>query len=108
MPPAPWPQRRRVVRSVPAPPRRHPSPATSPPSSVSPYIAVPAVTTSVASASDMLSGTATSVDVVDGIFGESTISRESVGAMALVDVTVVQAVVEAGGVHALAAALALP
>jgi hypothetical protein len=37
------------------------SPATSPPSSVSPYMAVPAVTTSVASSSDMVSGMATSV-----------------------------------------------
>src|SRR6266480_1518088 len=37
------------------------SPATRPPSSVSPYIAVPAVTTSVASSSDMVSGMATSV-----------------------------------------------
>ena len=37
------------------------SPATSPPSSVRPYIAVPAVTTSVASASLMVSGTRASV-----------------------------------------------
>ena len=37
------------------------SPATSPPSSVSPYIAVPAVTTSVASSSDIVSGIATNV-----------------------------------------------
>ena len=37
------------------------SPATSPPSSVRPYIDVPAVTTSVASASLMVSGTRASV-----------------------------------------------
>ena len=37
------------------------SPATRPPSSVSPYIAVPAVTTNVASSSDMESGMATNV-----------------------------------------------
>ena len=37
------------------------SPATSPPSSVSPYIAVPAVTTRVASSSDIASGIATNV-----------------------------------------------
>ena len=37
------------------------SPATSPPSSVRPYMAVPAVTTSVASSSDISSGIATSV-----------------------------------------------
>jgi len=37
------------------------SPATSPPNSVRPYIAVPAVTTSVASSSDIASGIATSV-----------------------------------------------
>ncbi len=37
------------------------SPAISPPSSVSPYMAVPAVTTSVASSSDMLSAMRISV-----------------------------------------------
>ena len=47
------------------------------------------------------------VDVVDGVFGEAAIGGEAVGAMALVHLAVVQAVVEAGGVHALAAALAL-
>jgi len=49
-----------------------------------------------------------SVDVVDGIFGEPAIGREAVGAVALIHVAVVQAVVEASRVHALAAALALP
>ena len=47
------------------------------------------------------------VDVVDLVLAEAAVGGEAVGAMALVDVAVVQAVVVAGGVHALAAALAL-
>ena len=80
-----------------------PSPAMIPPITSRPYIAVPAVTISVASASrhfvrDMHHG----VDVVDRVFGEAAIGAEPVGAMALG----AKAVVEARGVHALAAALA--
>ena len=47
------------------------------------------------------------VDVVDLIFAEAAVGGEAVGAMALVDVAIVQAVVVTGGVHPLAAALAL-
>ena len=47
------------------------------------------------------------VDVVDLVFAEAAVGGEAVGAVALVDVAVVEAVVVAGGVHALAAALAL-
>src|SRR5262249_30489659 len=47
------------------------------------------------------------VDVVDLIFAEAAIGGEAVGAVALVHVAVVEAVVVARGVHALAAALAL-
>src|SRR5690606_18705663 len=47
------------------------------------------------------------VDVVDRVFGKAAVGGEAVGAVALVDVTVVLSVVVAGGVHALAAALAL-
>ena len=47
------------------------------------------------------------VDVVDLVFAETAIGGEAVGAVALVDVAVVEAVVVAGGIHALAAALAL-
>jgi hypothetical protein len=56
------------------------------------------VTTSVASASLMVY-----VDMVHGIFGETAVGRESVGAVTLVGFSVV----EARGVHALAASLAL-
>ena len=47
------------------------------------------------------------VDVVDLVFAEAAVGGEAVGAVALVDVAVVQAVVVAGRVHAFAAALAL-
>ena len=47
------------------------------------------------------------VDVVDLIFAKAAVGGEAVGAMALVDVAVIEAVVVARGVHALAAALAL-
>ncbi len=47
------------------------------------------------------------VDIVDLVFAEAAIGGEAVGAMALVDVAVVEPVVVAGGVHAFAAALAL-
>ncbi len=47
------------------------------------------------------------VDVVDLVFAEAAVGGEAVGAVALVDVAVVEPVVVAGGVHALAAALAL-
>ena len=43
------------------------------------------------------------VDVIDGVFGEAAVGGEAVGAMALVGLPIVQA----RGVHALAAALAL-
>ena len=71
-------------------------------------MAVPAVTTSVASSSDMPSGIGDQrIDVVDLVLAEAAVGGEAVGAVALVDVAVVEAVVVAGGVHALAAALAL-
>src|SRR3954468_13197859 len=47
------------------------------------------------------------VDVVDLVLAEAAVGGEAVGAVALVDVAVVLAVVVAGGVHALTAALAL-
>ena len=47
------------------------------------------------------------VDVVDLVFAEAAVGGEAVGAVALVDVAVIEPVVVAGGVHALAAALAL-
>src|SRR5262252_2771750 len=47
------------------------------------------------------------VDVVDLIFAEAAVGGEAVGAVAFVDVAVVEPVVVTGGVHALAAALAL-
>ena len=47
------------------------------------------------------------VDVVDLIFAEAAVGGEAVGAVALVDLAVIEAVVVARGVHALAAALAL-
>ena len=47
------------------------------------------------------------VDVVDLIFAEAAVGGEAVGAVALVDLAVVEPVVVTGGVHALAAALAL-
>ena len=47
------------------------------------------------------------IDIVDLVFAETAIGGEPVGAMALVDVAVIEAVVVAGGVHALAATLAL-
>src|SRR5262245_11832804 len=47
------------------------------------------------------------VDVVDLIFAEAAVGGEAVGAVTFVDVAVVEAVVVTGGVHALAAALAL-
>ena len=47
------------------------------------------------------------VDVVDLVFAEAAVGREAVGAVALVHVAVVEPVVVTGGVHALAAALAL-
>ena len=47
------------------------------------------------------------VDVVDLVFAEATVGGEAVGAVTLVDVAVVQSVVVAGRVHALAATLAL-
>src|SRR6202165_2997703 len=45
------------------------------------------------------------VDVVDLIFAEPAVGGEAVGAVALVAVAVVEPVIEAGGVHAFAAAL---
>src|SRR5262249_49820524 len=48
-----------------------------------------------------------SVDVVDLIFAEAAVGSETIGAMSLVDIAVVETVVMAGGVHAFAAALAL-
>src|SRR5215831_3481936 len=47
------------------------------------------------------------VDVVDLIFAEAPVGGETVGAVTLVHVAVVEPVVVTGGVHALAAALAL-
>src|SRR5262249_59055074 len=47
------------------------------------------------------------IDVVDLIFAEAAVGGEAVGAVTFVDVSVVEPVVVAGGVHALAAALAL-
>ena len=47
------------------------------------------------------------IDVVDLIFAEAAVGGEAVGAVTFVDVAVVEAVVVTGGVHALAAALAL-
>src|SRR5690606_4988263 len=47
------------------------------------------------------------VDIVDRVLGKAAIGGEAVGAMTLVDVAVVLAVVVAGRVHAHAAALAL-
>src|SRR5262249_36560595 len=47
------------------------------------------------------------VDVVDLIFAEAAVGGETVGAVAFVDVAVIEPVVVTGGVHALAAALAL-
>ena len=47
------------------------------------------------------------VDVVDLIFAEAAVGGEAVGAVAFVHVAVIEPVVVAGGVHALAAALAL-
>ena len=44
----------------------------------------------------------------DHVFGKSAVRRESVGAVTLVDVAVVEAVIVARRVHPLAAALALP
>src|SRR5215468_9185658 len=46
-------------------------------------------------------------DVVDLIFAEAAVGGETVGAVAFVDVAVIEPVVVTGGVHALAAALAL-
>ena len=84
------------------------SPATSPPSSVRPYMAVPAVTTSVASSSDMVSAILISVlMLLTAYSAEAAVGGEAVGAVALVDLAVVEAVVQAGRVHAHAAALAL-
>ena len=48
------------------------------------------------------------IDVVHGVFSKAAIGGEPVGAMPLVNVAIVLAVVVAGRVHALAAALALP
>ena len=84
------------------------SPATRPPSSVRPYIAVPAVTTKRRLLVRHRFGNGDhGVDVVDLVFAEAAVGGEAVGAVALVDVAVVEAVIVAGGVHALAAALAL-
>src|SRR5262249_7180455 len=47
------------------------------------------------------------VDVVDLVFAEAAVGGETVGAVAFVHVAVVEPVVVTGGVHALAAALAL-
>jgi hypothetical protein len=47
------------------------------------------------------------VDVVDLVFAEAAVGSEAVGAVALVDVAVIEPVIMARGVHALAAALAL-
>src|SRR5262245_27975554 len=47
------------------------------------------------------------VDVVDLIFAEAAVGGETVGAVTLVHVAVVEPIVVTGGVHALAAALAL-
>src|SRR6516225_5204281 len=47
------------------------------------------------------------VDVVDLILAEAAVGGETVGAVAFVDVAVVEPIVVTGGVHALAAALAL-
>ena len=46
------------------------------------------------------------VDVVDGVLREAAVGREAVGAVALIDITVVLAVVQARGVHTLAATFA--
>ena len=68
----------------PGPVTTTPSPAISPPITSSPYIAVPAVTISVASASGMSSGICTIVlTLLIGVLGEPAIGRETVGAMAL-------------------------
>ena len=65
-------------------------------------MAVPAVTTSVASSSDMVSAIVISVlMLLTAYSAEAAVGGEAVGAVALVDVAVVQAVVEAGRVHAL-------
>jgi hypothetical protein len=48
-----------------------------------------------------------SIDVVHRVFGKPAVGGESVGAVPLVDLAVIQPVVQAGGVHALPAALAL-
>ena len=47
------------------------------------------------------------VDAVDGVFRKAAVSRKAVGAMSLVDIAVIQTVVVTGGIHSLAAALAL-
>jgi hypothetical protein len=47
------------------------------------------------------------IDVVDLIFAEAAVGGETVGAMPLVDIAVIEAVVVAGSVHAFAAAFAL-
>src|SRR6516225_9973582 len=47
------------------------------------------------------------VDVVDLIFAEAAVGGETVGAVTFIDVAVVEPIVVTGGVHALAAALAL-
>ena len=82
---APWPPPRRAGRSdrgrSPLRSRRQ----SSPPSSVRPYIDVPAVTTSVASSSVIVSGIGQGVDIVDRVFGKSAVGGEAVGPMALVD-----------------------
>src|SRR5262245_35484292 len=46
------------------------------------------------------------VDVIDRVLREAAVGRKAVGPMPLAEFTVIAAVVETGGVHALAAALA--
>ena len=48
------------------------------------------------------------VDVVDGVLGETAVGCEAVGAVTLVVTLVVQAIIEAGGVHPLPAPLTAP
>ena len=97
-----------AIRPIgPAPVTTRLCPATSPPRTSRPYIAVPAVTINVATSSLSLLGHANQrVDVVDGVLREAAVGRKSVRAVTLVEFAVVASVVEAGGVHPLAAALA--
>src|SRR5437763_14160253 len=57
----------------PGPMTTTPSPAITPPITSSPYIAVPAVTISVASIAHLVTDVGERVDAVDGVFGKSAI-----------------------------------